>query len=272
MNNWKITALYYGQMTLPTAAFGGIDKDVKIDIPILGYLLRNGKENVLVDTGMRQEYFDMMAIGDVNPKGSTEILINSLAEEGLKPEDIDTVIYTHLHYDHVGNADLFPDAVTYVQKTEYDNMLNPYPFQVARMDYFPDTPGRLAKIKKLILVDGDLTLANGLGLYLTPGHSRGGQAIVVPTQKGRYVLTGDIGATLYAIFPWMDKVVGMDGKETAITPVTDGSFPFLEGQFNNDWFSAYDSHYKQLALAEKPEPEYILPSHEPSVLFKKHFG
>ena len=83
---------------------------------------------------MRVEYFAQMAIGDMKPKGSTEILLASLAEEGLKPEDIDTVIYTHLHYDHVGNADLFPDAVTYVQKAEYDNMLSPYPFPKARMD------------------------------------------------------------------------------------------------------------------------------------------
>ena len=47
---------------------------------------------------MRVEYFAQMAIGDMKPKGSTEILLASLAEEGLKPEDIDTVIYTHLHY------------------------------------------------------------------------------------------------------------------------------------------------------------------------------
>ena len=103
---------------------------------------------------MRVEYFTQMAIGDVKPKGSTEILLASLAEEGLKPEDIDTVIYTHLHNDHAGNADLFPDAVTYVQKAEYDNMLSPYPFQKARMDYFPDTPERLSKVKRLLLVDG----------------------------------------------------------------------------------------------------------------------
>ena len=45
----------------------------------------NGRENVLVDTGMRVEYFAQMAIGDVKPKGSTEILLASLAEEGLKP-------------------------------------------------------------------------------------------------------------------------------------------------------------------------------------------
>ena len=46
---------------------------------------------------MRVEYFAQMAIGDMKPKGSTEILLASLAEDGLKPEDIDTVIYTHLH-------------------------------------------------------------------------------------------------------------------------------------------------------------------------------
>ena len=74
-NLWNITALYFGQMTLPRTSFSGeLDPELKVDIPILGFLLRNGKENVLVDTGMRAEYFEQMAIGDVNPKGSTEIL------------------------------------------------------------------------------------------------------------------------------------------------------------------------------------------------------
>ena len=271
MNNWKITSLYYGQMSLPRTAFSGeLDPDKIIDIPILGFLLQNGKENVLVDTGMRAEYFDMMAIGDVNPAGSTEILLDQLAQEGLTPEDIDTVIYTHLHYDHAGNADLFPDAVTYVQKTEYDNMLNPYAFQVARMDYFPDTPGRLAKVKKLILVDGDLKLANGLELYLTPGHSRGGQSVVVPTANGRYVLTGDNPATRYCIFADMEEITLMDGTTMAITP--DKTVPHLMGRFTTDHFDFYDSVNKQLALAEKPEPEYFLPSHETACVAIKKWG
>lgn len=270
-NLWNITALYFGQMTLPRTSFSGeLDPELKVDIPILGFLLRNGKENVLVDTGMRAEYFEQMAIGDVNPKGSTEILLNSLAEEGLKPEDIDTVIYTHLHYDHAGNADLFPDAVTYVQKVEYDNMLNPYPFQVARMDYFPDTPGRLAKIKKLILVDGDLRLANGLELYLTPGHSRGGQTIVVPTAKGRYVITGDNPAAKYCIFADMDKMTLMDGTVIDITP--DHTVPHLTGRFTTDHFAFYDSVRKQLALAEKPEPQYFLLSHDTETAYLRKFG
>ena len=268
---WNITSLCLGQMTLPRTAFSGeLDPDLKIDIPILGFLLRNGRETVLVDTGMRAEYFEQMAIGDVKPRGSTEILLHALEQEGLKPEDIDTVIYTHLHYDHSGNADLFPDAVTYVQKTEYDNMLNPYPFQQARMDYFPDTPGRLARIKRLILVDGDLKLSNGLELYLTPGHSRGGQTIVVPTPKGRFVLTGDNPATRYCIFADMNRMTLMDGTVLEITP--DHTVPHLTGRFTTDHFSFYDSVRKQLALAEKPEPQYFLPSHDTEVAYLHHFS
>lgn len=205
---------------------------------------------------MRVEYFAQMAIGDVKPKGSTEILLASLAEEGLKPEDIDTVIYTHLHNDHAGNADLFPDAVTYVQKAEYDNMLSPYPFQKARMDYFPDTPERLSKVKRLLLVDGDLKLANSLEFYLTSGHSRGGQTIVVPTEKGRYVITGDNPATKYWLFADMDKMPLMDGTVIDITP--DHTVPHLTRRFTTDRFAVYDSARKQLALAEKPEPGVAL--------------
>ena len=55
-------------------------------------------------------------------------------------------------------------------------------------------------------MDGDLKLANSLEFYLTSGHSRGGQTIVVPTEKGRYVITGDNPATKYWLFADMDKM------------------------------------------------------------------
>jgi len=273
MSFWKITALYYGQLTLPKSVFAaGIDDHIKIDFPLSGFLLRNGKENILVDTGMKESYFEQMAIGDVNPKGSTQILLDELAKENLTPDNIDKVIYTHLHYDHCGNIDLFPNAVTYIQKSEYANLLNPYAFQQARMDYFPDTAAQLTKIKKILFVDGDMKLSNGLELYLTKGHSLGGQTIVVPTEKGRYVLTGDIPSTKYCLFPELDKMTLMNGEIIDITPIKDGSITFLLGTFTTDCFEAYDTHYKQLLLGEKPEPEYFLPSHDPENIYRRHFG
>lgn len=270
MKMWTITALYYGKFTLPLSAFGSPDTQ-KIEFPFGGFLLRNGIENVLVDTGMREEYLEKMAIGDVHPSGSTQILLDELKREGLEPSDIDTVIYTHLHYDHVGNMALFPEAVTYVQKSEYDNMLHPYPFQTARADYFPDTAEKIKELKKLILVDGDLHLRNGLELYWNSGHSLGGQSIVVPTARGRYVLTGDNPSVKYCLFPWMDKMTLMDGSVIDIQP-GDGSVPFLEGLYVTNLFAAYDAHYQQLALAEKPEPEYFIPSHEPSNIYRRYWG
>lgn len=272
MNSWTIKALYLGELTMPKGVLdGGIDNDVLITAPFSGFLLRNGQYNVLVDTGMRDGYLEQMAIGDVNPKGDTKMLLDELAEEGLAPKDIDIVIYTHLHYDHCGNGHLFKDTLTYVQKAEIDNLMNPYDFQQARADYFPDAPDMVRSLTKLVPVQGDLRLGCGLELYLTKGHSLGGQSIVVPTKKGRYVLTGDVPACKFCLFPWMDKMLSMKGEEIAITPVTDKKF-LVEGAFGTDYFSAYDSHYRQLALAERPEPEFFLTSHEPENIYRRNFG
>ena len=119
-------------------------------------------------------------------------------------------------------------------------------------------------------MDGNITLSNGLELYLTKGHSLGGQCIVVPTAKGRYVLTGDIPDLLCSLFPRMDKMTLMDGKTIDITPVE--NVRFTTSVFINDLFSTYDSHNLQLSLAEKPEPEFFITSHEPGNIYRKYWG
>ena len=56
MNNWKIKSLYYGKINVPRGVMAaGLDPELMIDIPYIGYLLQNGKENVLVDTGIHQD-------------------------------------------------------------------------------------------------------------------------------------------------------------------------------------------------------------------------
>lgn len=254
MDYWKIKAIYAGQLTVPkiAGAGGGVDENIIVDAPFTCFLLRNGKENILVDTGMKEEYIELMKIGPVNAKGSTQMLLDGLQKEGLTPQDIDAVIYTHLHYDHCANGRLFLDVPNYIQKLEYDNLMNPYDFQQARGDYFDDTKEWIKDLKQLILVDGNVKLSNGLELYLTQGHSLGGQSIVVPTAKGRYVMTGDVPDLICSLFPTLDKMTLMDGTEIDITPVYNQRF--LMGAFNNDLFSAFDSHYLQLSLAEKPIP------------------
>jgi len=272
MPHWKIKAIYAGQLTLPkvVGAGGNVDQDLIIDVPFTCFLLRNGSENILVDTGMRDGYTERMKIGPVSPKGNTQMLLDGLKEEGLAPEDITAVIYTHLHYDHAGNGHLFTGVPNYIQKAEYGNLMNPYGFQQARADYFEDTRQWIKTVKPLMLVEGSVRLSNGLELHATRGHSLGGQSIVVPTEQGRYVLTGDTPPLRCCLFPELEEMVLMNGEKVSITPVS--GEPFLIGGFINDSFSAYDSHYLQLSLAEKPELEYLIPSHEPENIFRKYWG
>ena len=263
-NNWKIRSMLMGVDYIPTSLFGALGDPQMFNVPFTAFLLTNGEENVLVDTG--EEYFSEDGTKDASN------LLNALAEDGLTPDDITSVIYTHLHHDHAGNSELFTNAVAYIQKKEYDNMLNQYPIQTARGVYAKDVAEKISHHKRIILVDGDMTLANGLTLLLTPGHSLGGQSIVVPTAKGRYVLTGDTPGTRFAMFPWIDKFPTLEGDVLDLTPCTDGSMKYLDGFFTMDIFPAFDSHEKQLAYAERPEPEFIIPSHDPENIAIKTWG
>ncbi len=91
-------------------------------------------------------------------------MLGALEKEGLKPTDIDTVIYTHLHNDHAGGALLFPEARTIFQRDEYANLLNQIPTQMIRSDFDKRTPGDLPhmitslfpKMDKMELLGGEM--------------------------------------------------------------------------------------------------------------------
>ena len=97
MKKWKIKALYYGKINVPKGVMSaGLDPDLMIDIPYTGFLLRNGEETVLVDAGIHQDHIvDGRAWGGYKAIGGQQFVLDAVAEEGLKPEDIDTVMYTH---------------------------------------------------------------------------------------------------------------------------------------------------------------------------------
>lgn len=274
MKLWKIKALYFGKITTPKGTSdGGLDPDIILDFPYTGFLLQNGEENVLVDNGIYDDFIvDGRAWGGYPAEGGERFVLEALEQEGLTPDDIDTVIYTHLHNDHAGNAHLFPNAATYYQKDEWDEMVNPLaPIRMGKV-FDPRTPGELLKIKKTYMVDGDVELNNGLKLFKLPGHSKGSQAIVVPTAEGKYVIVGDIPHINVAIFPKLDKYQKLDGSWIDITPAPDHKMPFLIGSLVTDWYAAYDSYYKLMLLGEKFEPQWYLTGHDPWVIVKKNFG
>ncbi|MGI6169524.1 MAG: N-acyl homoserine lactonase family protein [Christensenellales bacterium] len=273
MKKWKITSLYYGEITgAKSFITPGFDSDVVMAAPYIGYLLRNGDEIILVDNGIHESNIvDGKAWGGLPAIGGNKHVIDALEKEGLKTSDIDKVMYTHLHNDHAGGALLFKDTPAYFQKDEYDNLLNQIPTQKIRSDYDARTPGDIARLTDVYMIDGDYTMPNGLEIYKTPGHTKGGMVIVVPTEKGRYVLTGDMPHYSYCMFPLMDKVQRLDGSYVNITPMTQ-HLPYMFNSVIYDHWEALDSFNLIKTVAEKYEPEYFLTGHDPWVVVRKNFG
>jgi N-acyl homoserine lactone hydrolase len=143
----------------------------RIWIPIYVFYLEGGPQKILVDTGLEQYGLKMQEFED------------ALATYNLAPEDIDLIIHTHLHNDHCENDYKCTKARVYVQKAEYEFFKDPHP---ADHRYFPD----LLDDVEVVLVEGDQEIVPGISVMLTPGHTPGGQSVVVNTKAGKAVITG----------------------------------------------------------------------------------
>ncbi len=108
---------------------------------------------------------------------------DALATLNLKPADIDTIIHTHLHNDHCENDYKCTNAEVIVQKTEYEFLKDPHPVDHR---YYPD----ILDDVNVIEVDGDANIADGIDVILSPGHTVGGQSVVINTSGGKAVITG----------------------------------------------------------------------------------
>jgi N-acyl homoserine lactone hydrolase len=153
----------------------------RIWIPIYAFLVDGGDEKILVDTGLEQ----FVVPEHVGREYGLDILEfeDALQTLGLKPEDIDVIIHTHLHNDHCENDYKCTRAKIVVQKVEYDFFLNPHPLDHR---YYPDLLDGL----DLELVEGDTVFRDGIELIFTPGHTPGGQSVAIRTSAGRAIITG----------------------------------------------------------------------------------
>ncbi len=158
--------------------------DGLVHIPIGCFLLRSGGSTVLIDAGL----------GDVDVGwGRGGELPGALRAAGASPEDIDVVVCSHLHIDHIGwlvvdDVPYFPNAVVRYGAADWQRF-------VAGAD--ADDRGRqimevLAAAGRLEPLDGDmLRIAPGLTARHTPGHTLGHYGLVVSSGRDRAVLLGD---------------------------------------------------------------------------------
>ncbi len=168
------------------------------------WLIRGAKKNILIEAG-----FDVARAPSIGLHGEVlGTLEEGLKEEGLKLDDIDIVIATHLHGTHIEGAKLLPRARIIVQERELKSALNPLPFQ--HTDYPQQIVRPLYDANRFDVVDGDVELEPGINLILTPGHSIGGQSVLVQTGEKKVVVTG-FCSTLENFFP-------KDGKSDITVP------------------------------------------------------
>jgi glyoxylase-like metal-dependent hydrolase (beta-lactamase superfamily II) len=153
----------------------------RIVLPIYAFALKGGDKKVLVDTGIEE----FMAPPDLEERMGFPVLPFEEALEtiGWTPDDVDIIINTHLHNDHCENNRLCSNAEVYVQKVELEFFNNPHPIDHR---YYPDVLDDV----NVIAIEGDKTIVDGIDVIFTPGHTPGGQSVVVNTAGGKAVITG----------------------------------------------------------------------------------
>lgn len=153
----------------------------RIILPIYSFAIMGGDRKILVDTGVE----DFMAPADLEDRTGFPVRTfeDALETIGWKPEDIDIIIHTHLHNDHCENDSLCVNAEVYVQKEELDFLMNPHPVDHR---YYQDVLDGV----NIRVVEGDTEIVEGVSVMFTPGHTPGGQSVVVDTSGGKAVITG----------------------------------------------------------------------------------
>jgi N-acyl homoserine lactone hydrolase len=166
------------------AVINGLFGPVRLFGPRTSLSLRQAaRENYLVDTGMESERFAARKYKTVH----IQTLDEGLNKLGLEVGDIDYVIFTHAHHDHIANLRRFPQAKAIIQRAELEEARNPFEYTKPRLpaDY-PD----LIKRVRWEIVEGDIVIDKNIELIFTPGHSAGGQSVAVKTSQGLAIITG----------------------------------------------------------------------------------
>lgn len=192
MSDWQVHALKYADREERTRADSFVfadNHDAPHPMDYFIWVLRRGTEVILVDTGY--DGAEATARGRPIRLEPQE----ALAPLGLTPDDITTLILTHLHYDHAGGLHLFPNATLHMQAAEMAYATGPCMcHDTLRM---PFTAGHVCEaVKRLysgkvVFHDGDAEIAEGVTVHCIGGHSRGLQAVRVRTSAGWLVLASD---------------------------------------------------------------------------------
>jgi glyoxylase-like metal-dependent hydrolase (beta-lactamase superfamily II) len=237
---FEVYAIRYATVARRSAEnfIGGDPHESAARLDYFVWLARRASEVFVIDTGFNE----------AAARRRRREFLRSPAE-GLKLLDVDAasvadVIITHLHYDHIGNFDLFPRARFHLQDREMAYATGRY----MATEFFAgayEVDEIVAMVRhvyggRVCFYEGDAQIVSGLSVHLVGGHTRGLQVVRLWTRLGWLVLASD--ASHYAA----------NMEQARPFPVVAEVTAMVDG-----W-----RRLRELASA----PQYIVPGHDPEVM------
>ncbi|HSZ67397.1 MAG TPA: N-acyl homoserine lactonase family protein [Xanthobacteraceae bacterium] len=236
----EVYAIRYGHHSRrsPANYLDGDPHDVLQPLDFFVWAITGPSGTIIVDTGFDE------AMGKKRQRETTKPVRDGLAALGIAPETVKTVILSHLHYDHCGNYDLFPQAHYHLQDREMAYATGRCMCHQALRAPF-EVEDIVAMVRKVFsgraaFHDGEDEIVPGVTVHHIGGHSKGLQSVRVKTRLGYVVLAAD-ATHLYT---------HINGGR--VFPLTYNVEEVVEGY----------ERLKKLASA----PHHVVPGHDPLVL------
>ena len=230
VGNYEITSIYDGYSNMKSTAFIGQDKekseellkkefahtavnngDFTVKLSVNTFLVNNGKELILIDTGGGKSLGPTMGLS-----------INNIISSGYKVEDITKILLTHLHPDHISGLTIdgkmaYPNATIYVNKKESE-------YWLSEKNYTKEMKNALdpyIKNKQYKVFENGAELSTGIKSISLPGHTIGHTGYEVTSNNEKVLFWGDITSGYEIQFPYPEIAFVYDydknqAKETRI--------------------------------------------------------